>query len=124
MAGPVLIASELFIKAVLMAPSSHVQESSFHKCLSMESAKRVSGGEEKVITDRGLCKEPTRARPLNQHLVICPPPHTHTHTHTHTHGVPSSQRQCVALLSVPVVSAELWKMESRWIFDIERSLSG
>lgn len=43
MAGPVLIASELFIKAVLMAPSSHIQESSFHKCLSMESKKRVSG---------------------------------------------------------------------------------
>lgn len=43
MAGPVLIASELFIKAVLMAPSSHIQESSFHKCLSMESTKIVSG---------------------------------------------------------------------------------
>lgn len=32
------------------------------------------GGEEKAITDRAR----HRARPLNQHLVICPPPHKHT----------------------------------------------
>lgn len=80
---------------------------SFCCCLSVLYTLRTLvpiGGEEKVITDRGLCKAPARARPLNQHLVICPPPHTHTHTRTNIHNVSCSQRQCAVLLSVPVVN--------------------